>query len=150
MDNRDLAVVFPRSYEYARTETEAETYQAAESLIHNLNTMSSRAGGQIPFTSLNYGMCTSTEGRLVSHALLDAAIAGLGAGETPIFPQQIVQCKRGVNQAPGDLNYDIFVKAVECSARRLYPNFVNVDATFNLPYYREDDPNTIIATMGKC
>lgn len=148
LDNADLAVVFPRSYEYARTETEAETYQAAESLIHNLNTMSSRAGGQIPFTSLNYGMCTSTEGRLVSHALLDAAIAGLGAGETPIFPQQIFQCKRGINQAPGDPNYDIFVKAVECSARRLYPNFVNVDASYNLPYYREDDPNTIIATMG--
>ncbi|NGM81234.1 hypothetical protein G5B47_02275 [Paenibacillus sp. 7124] len=149
IDNADLAAVFPKTYGYARTETENETKQAAESLIHNLNTMSSRAGGQIPFTSLNYGMCTTTEGRMVSFALLNAAIDGLGAGETPIFPQQIFQCKRGVNQEPGDPNYDLFVKAVECSARRMYPNFVNVDAPYNLQYYREDDPNTIIATMGK-
>ncbi|MBE3649163.1 anaerobic ribonucleoside triphosphate reductase [Paenibacillus polymyxa] len=148
LDNASLSDMFPSSYGYARRETEAETHQAAESLIHNLNTMSSRAGGQIPFTSLNYGMCTSTEGRLVSFALLEAAINGLGAGETPIFPQQIFQCKRGVNQAPGDPNYDVFVKAVECSSKRMYPNFVNVDAPYNLQYYQAGDPNTIIATMG--
>lgn len=138
----------PKAYAFAMNETIQETQQAAESLIHNLNTMSSRAGGQIPFTSLNYGLCTSAEGRLVSNALLDATIAGLGHGETPVFPQHIFQCKQGINQAPGEPNYDLFVKALECSSRRLYPNFVNVDATFNLPFYRENDPDTIIATMG--
>lgn len=148
LDNPELKESFPRTYAFAYDETVGETKQAAESLIHNLNTMSSRAGGQIPFTSLNYGMCTSTEGRMVSHALLDATIRGLGRGETPIFPQHIFQCKQGVNQEEGDPNYDLFLKAVECSSRRMYPNFVNVDASFNLPYYRPDDPDTIIATMG--
>ncbi|UNK19893.1 anaerobic ribonucleoside triphosphate reductase [Paenibacillus sp. N3/727] len=148
MDNHSLEEIYPRTYKFAYEETINETKQAAESLIHNLNTMSSRAGGQIPFTSLNYGMCTSTEGRLVSHALLDATMRGLGRGETPIFPQHIFQCKNGINQAEGDPNYDLFLKAVECSSRRLYPNFVNVDASFNLPYYRPEDPDTIIATMG--
>lgn len=138
----------PKSFTFAHEETILETRQAAESLIHNLNTMSSRAGGQIPFTSLNYGMCTSPEGRLVSHSLLDAAISGLGHGETPVFPQHIFQCKQGVNQQEGDPNYDLFLKAVDCTSRRLYPNFVNVDASFNLPYYREGEPDTIIATMG--
>ncbi|MDO7908221.1 anaerobic ribonucleoside triphosphate reductase [Paenibacillus sp. JX-17] len=138
----------PRAYSFAVDETVQETRQAAESLIHNLNTMSSRAGGQIPFTSLNYGLCTSEEGRLVSHSLLEAAVAGLGHGETPIFPQHIFQCKQGVNQQEDDPNYDLFLKAIDCSSRRMYPNFVNVDASFNLPYYREDDPDTIIATMG--
>ncbi len=148
IDNPRLKENAPRIYRYAYEETLNEVRQAAESLIHNLNTMSSRAGGQIPFTSLNYGMCTSTEGRMVSHALLDATMNGLGRGETPIFPQHIFQCKRGVNQAEGEPNYDLFLKAVECSSRRLYPNFVNVDASFNLPYYKPDDPDTIIATMG--
>lgn len=148
IDNEQLKEAYPHIYHYAYNETVNEVKQAAESLIHNLNTMSSRAGGQIPFTSLNYGMCTSTEGRLVSHALLDATMKGLGGGETPIFPQHIFQCKQGVNQAEGEPNYDLFLKAVECSSRRLYPNFVNVDATFNLVYYNPDDPNTIIATMG--
>ncbi|ANA83446.1 anaerobic ribonucleoside triphosphate reductase [Paenibacillus glucanolyticus] len=148
IDNEQLKETYPRTYRYAYNETVNEVKQAAESLIHNLNTMSSRAGGQIPFTSLNYGMCTSTEGRLVSHALLDATMRGLGGGETPIFPQHIFQCKQGVNQREGDPNYDLFLKAVECSSRRLYPNFVNVDASFNLAYYSPDDPDTIIATMG--
>lgn len=148
MDNQWIREIFPRTYAFAHEETVNETKQAAESLIHNLNTMSSRAGGQIPFTSLNYGMCTSSEGRLVSHALLDATMRGLGSGETPIFPQHIFQCKDGINQAKGDPNYDLFLKAVECSSRRLYPNFVNVDASFNLPFYRPEDPDTIIATMG--
>ncbi|WP_098743078.1 anaerobic ribonucleoside triphosphate reductase [Paenibacillus sp. EZ-K15] len=148
IDNEQLKETYPRIYHYAYNETVNEVKQAAESLIHNLNTMSSRAGGQIPFTSLNYGMCTSTEGRLVSHALLDATMRGLGGGETPIFPQHIFQCKQGVNQAEGEPNYDLFLKAVECSSRRLYPNFVNVDASFNLVYYNPDEPDTIIATMG--
>ncbi|MCM3781651.1 anaerobic ribonucleoside triphosphate reductase [Neobacillus mesonae] len=140
--------VSPKAYDFAEEETISETKQAAESLIHNLNTMSSRAGGQIPFTSLNYGMCTSPEGRLVSHSLLDAAISGLGHGETPVFPQHIFQCKQGINQQEGDPNYDLFLKAIDCTSRRLYPNFVNVDATFNHPFYRENEPDTIIATMG--
>ncbi|WFR64062.1 anaerobic ribonucleoside triphosphate reductase [Paenibacillus amylolyticus] len=138
----------PRAYAFAYEETELETGQAAESLIHNLNTMSSRAGGQIPFTSLNYGLCTSAEGRLVSRSLLEATIRGLGNGETPVFPQHIFQCKQGVNQAQGEPNYDLFRLAVTCSSRRMYPNFVNVDASFNLPYYHPEDPDTIIATMG--
>ncbi|MET3939474.1 anaerobic ribonucleoside-triphosphate reductase [Paenibacillus sp. PvP094] len=138
----------PRAFAFACEETELETGQAAESLIHNLNTMSSRAGGQIPFTSLNYGLCTSAEGRLVSRSLLEATIRGLGGGETPVFPQHIFQCKQGINQAQGEPNYDLFRLAVTCSSRRMYPNFVNVDATFNLPYYRPEDPDTIIATMG--
>lgn len=79
-------------------------------------------------------MCTSAEGRLVTQSLLEATIRGLGSGETPIFPQHIFQCKEGINQAEGDINYDLFLRAVECSSRRMYPNFVNVDATFNLPF----------------
>ncbi|MDK8190215.1 anaerobic ribonucleoside triphosphate reductase [Paenibacillus sp. UMB7766-LJ446] len=138
----------PRAFAFACEETELETEQAAESLIHNLNTMSSRAGGQIPFTSLNYGLCTSPEGRLVSRSLLQATIRGLGNGETPVFPQHIFQCKQGINQSEGDPNYDLFRLAVTCSSRRMYPNFVNVDASFNIPYYRSEDPDTIIATMG--
>lgn len=138
----------PRAYAFAYEETELETGQAAESLIHNLNTMSSRAGGQIPFTSLNYGLCTSAEGRLVSRSLLEATIRGLGNGETPVFPQHIFQCKEGINQAQGEPNYDLFRLAVTCSSRRMYPNFVNVDASFNLPFYHPEDPDTIIATMG--
>ncbi|WP_339306011.1 anaerobic ribonucleoside triphosphate reductase [Paenibacillus sp. FSL L8-0435] len=138
----------PQAYAFAYEETELETGQAAESLIHNLNTMSSRAGGQIPFTSLNYGLCTSAEGRLVSRSLLEATIRGLGNGETPVFPQHIFQCKQGINQAQGEPNYDLFRLAVTCSSRRMYPNFVNVDASFNLPFYHPEDPDTIIATMG--
>lgn len=138
----------PRAYAFAYEETELETGQAAESLIHNLNTMSSRAGGQIPFTSLNYGLCTSAEGRLVSRSLLEATIRGLGNGETPVFPQHIFQCKQGINQDQGEPNYDLFRLAVTCSSRRMYPNFVNVDASFNLPFYHPEDPDTIIATMG--
>ncbi|MGC5774535.1 anaerobic ribonucleoside triphosphate reductase [Paenibacillus pabuli] len=138
----------PQAFAFAKEETELETEQAAESLIHNLNTMSSRAGGQIPFTSLNYGLCTSAEGRLVSRSLLEATIRGLGNGETPVFPQHIFQCKQGINQSEGEPNYDLFRLAVTCSSRRMYPNFVNVDASFNLPYYQPDDPDTIIATMG--
>lgn len=148
LDSEQAQRACPKAYAFACEETEQETGQAAESLIHNLNTMSSRAGGQIPFTSLNYGLCTSAEGRLVSRSLLEATIRGLGNGETPVFPQHIFQCKQGINQAEGEPNYDLFRLAITCSSRRMYPNFVNVDASFNLPYYRPEDPDTIIATMG--
>lgn len=133
---------------FAEKETKNETLQAAESMIHNLNTMASRAGGQVPFSSICFGLDTSWEGRLVSESILQASINGLGHGETAIFPQLIFQCKQGVNQNEGEENYDLFLKAIECSSKRLFPNFVNVDATYNLQYYKENDPDTIIGTMG--
>ncbi|MDR6779528.1 ribonucleoside-triphosphate reductase [Paenibacillus peoriae] len=148
IDNVELSKVFPKSYTYATEETKIETYQASESLIHNLNTMASRAGGQVPFTSVTFGLCTSTEGRLISDSLLTASINGLGHSETAIFPQLIFQCKKGINQYESDPNYDLFMKALECSSKRLFPNFVNVDADFNLQYYDPDKPDTAIATMG--
>jgi anaerobic ribonucleoside-triphosphate reductase len=140
--------LLPKAYDYAYEMTIKETYQSAESLIHNLNTMSSRAGGQIPFTSINYGTCTSVEGRIVINALLEATIKGLGHGETPIFPIQIFKCKKGINQNSRDINYDLFVKAIECSSKRLFPNFVNIDAPYNLKYYDGENPDTEIASMG--
>lgn len=148
MDNKDLSKVFPKSYEYAMKETKSETHQASESLIHNLNTMASRAGSQVPFTSITFGLCTSTEGRLISHSILEASIKGLGHGETAIFPQLIFQCKQGINQNDGEPNYDLFIKAIECSSKRLFPNFVNIDSDFNLQYYDPSKPDTAVATMG--
>ncbi|MUG46407.1 anaerobic ribonucleoside triphosphate reductase [Paenibacillus woosongensis] len=148
MARSDLQAQYPRAFKYAVKETESETLQAAESLIHNLNTMSSRAGGQIPFTSINYGTCTSIEGQLVISSLLAATMRGLGSGETPIFPIQIFKCKQGVNQQPGEPNYELFLKAAECSAKRLYPNFANLDAPLNLMYYDPANPDTEFATMG--
>lgn len=148
MSRSDLKKQYPKAFSYALKETKSETFQAAESLIHNLNTMSSRAGGQIPFTSINYGTCTSPEGQLVIDSLLTATIRGLGHGETPIFPIQIFKCKQGVNQNPGEPNYSLFLKAAECSAKRLYPNFANLDAPLNLMYYDPTDPDTEFATMG--
>lgn len=148
MSRRDLEQAYPKAFRYALKETRSETLQGAESLIHNLNTMSSRAGGQIPFTSINYGTDTSPEGQMVITSLLEATIAGLGSGETPIFPIQIFKCKKGVNQNPEDPNYALFIKAAECSAKRMYPNFANLDAPLNLQYYRADDPDTEFATMG--
>ncbi|NGZ77378.1 anaerobic ribonucleoside triphosphate reductase [Saccharibacillus alkalitolerans] len=148
MDNTELRDRYPHAYRYACQETRQETFQAAESLIHNLNTMSSRGGGQIPFTSINYGTCTSSEGRLVMESLMDATMRGLGQGQTPIFPIQIFKCKKGVNQNIGDPNYDLFLKAVECSTKRLYPNFANLDAPINQEHYVPGDPDTEFATMG--
>ncbi|MFD7524960.1 anaerobic ribonucleoside triphosphate reductase [Paenibacillus chitinolyticus] len=148
MSRADLRVLCPESYRYALAETEEETMQGAESLIHNLNTMSSRAGGQIPFTSINYGTCTSPEGQLVIRSILTATMRGLGHGETPIFPIQIFKCKKGVNLEAGDPNYSLFLKAAECSSRRLYPNFANLDAPLNLEHYDPADPDTEFATMG--
>ena len=103
---------------------------------------------QVPFTSLNYGTCTSIEGRIVISELLDATQEGLGHGETPIFPIQIFKCKKGINQNEGDKNYDLFKKAIITSSKRLYPNFVNVDASYYQNVYDPNNPDTEFATMG--
>ena len=129
-------------------ETDRATYQAMEALIHNLNTMHSRAGAQTPFSSINYGMDTSPEGRMVMKNIMLATEAGLGGGETPIFPIQIYRVKEGVNYNPGEPNYDLFQLAIRCSARRLFPNFSFLDAPFNLQYYKPGRPETEIAYMG--
>lgn len=129
-------------------ETIRDTYQAMESLIHNLNTMHSRAGAQVPFSSINYGTDTTAEGRLITEQLLLATIAGMGENETPIFPIQIFKVKAGVNLNEEDPNYDLFKLAIKTSAKRLFPNFSFLDATFNKQYYRENNPNTEIAYMG--
>lgn len=128
--------------------TRRDTYQAMEGFIHNLNTMHSRAGAQVPFSSINYGMDTRWEARLAIQQLLKATEAGLGDGETPIFPIQIFRVKEGVNYNPGDPNYKLFKLAIKVSAKRLFPNFSFVDAPFNLQYYKEGHPETEIAYMG--
>ena len=128
--------------------TEKQTHQAMEALIHNLNTMNSRAGAQVPFSSVNYGTDTSEEARMVIRNLLTATEDGLGGGETPIFPVQIFKVKEGVNFNPGDPNYDLFQLALKTSAQRLFPNFSFIDAPFNLQYYRPGDYNTEVAYMG--
>ena len=139
--NIDFAV--KKALEY----TEKATYQAMEALVHNLNTMHSRAGAQIPFSSINYGTDTSPEGRMVIRNVLLATEAGLGNGETPIFPVQIFRVKEGVNYNPEDPNYDLFKLAMHCSAKRLFPNFSFIDAPFNAQYYK-GTPETEIAYMG--
>ena len=133
---------------YALKETEKTTYQAMEALVHNLNTMHSRAGAQIPFSSLNYGTDTSPEGRMVIRNLLLATEAGLGNGETCIFPIHIFKVKEGVNYNEGEPNYDLFQLACRVSAKRLFPNFSFIDAPYNLQYYKEGRPETEIAYMG--
>lgn len=128
--------------------TNRETYQAMEAFIHNLNTMNSRAGAQVPFSSINYGTDTSPEARMVIRNLLEATERGLGGGETPIFPVQIFKVKEGINFNPGDPNYDLFKLAIKTSAKRLFPNFSFIDAPFNLQYYKEGDYNTEVSYMG--
>ncbi len=134
--------------ESANEDVERQTFQAMEGFIHNLNTMHSRAGAQVPFTSINFGTDTSPAGRLVSKCLLEATEDGLGHGETPIFPISIFKVKEGVNYNPKDPNYDLFKKSMEVSAKRLFPNFVFIDAPFNLKNYKPGDYRTEIATMG--
>ncbi|MBR5759748.1 MAG: anaerobic ribonucleoside triphosphate reductase, partial [Thermoguttaceae bacterium] len=134
--------------EQATKETDRATYQAMEALIHNLNTMHSRAGAQTPFSSINYGMDVSAEGRLVVKNVLLAHEAGLGAGETPIFPIHIFRVKEGINVEPGEPNYDLFKLACRVSSKRLFPNFAFQDAPFNLQYYKPGKPETEIAYMG--
>ncbi|QUH26880.1 anaerobic ribonucleoside triphosphate reductase [Serpentinicella alkaliphila] len=148
---KDLEIV-KKAQEFARqrayNETDKSTYQAMEGLIHNLNTMHSRAGAQVPFSSINYGTDISLEGRMVVKNLLLATEAGLGNGETPIFPIQIFKVKEGVNYNIDDPNYDLFQLACRVSAKRLFPNFSFIDAPFNLKYYKEGQPDTEIAYMG--
>ncbi len=132
----------------ANEDTEKQTLQAMEGFIHNLNTMHSRAGAQVPFTSINFGTDTTPSGRLVSKMLLEATANGLGHHETPIFPISIFKVKEGVNYNPGDPNYDLFKRSMEVSSKRLFPNFTFIDAPFNLQYYKPGDYHTEIATMG--
>lgn len=164
--NKEIEVKIPEDLEYgdekalkklklpdgivesANEDVERQTFQAMEGFIHNLNTMHSRAGAQVPFTSINFGTDTSEAGRLVSRCLLDATEDGLGHGETPIFPISIFKVKEGVNYNPEDKNYDLFKRSMEVSAKRLFPNFVFIDAPFNLKGYKPGDYRTEIATMG--
>ncbi len=144
----DIEALQAFAHKKAVSETDRATYQAMEALIHNLNTMNSRAGAQVPFSSINYGMDTSPEARMAVRNLLLSTEAGLGNGETPIFPIQIFRVKEGVNYNPGEPNYDLFKLAMRCSAKRLFPNFSFQDAPFNLEYYKEGRPETEIAYMG--
>lgn len=132
----------------AEEETDRSTFQAMEALVHNLNTMHSRAGAQVPFSSINYGTDTSPEGRMVIKNILLATEAGLGNGETAIFPIHIFKVKEGINYNEGEPNYDLFKLACKVSAKRLFPNFSFLDAPFNLQYYKPGDPNTEVAYMG--
>lgn len=139
---------YPKAYKYAMDMTNKETYQAVEGLYHNLNTLQSRSGNQLPFTSINYGTCTLPEGRMVIKALLDVSIKGIGKlHRTPIFPCGIFQYMKGVNDKPGTPNYDLFRLSLKSTSKRLYPNYCNVDWSGNKGYDR-NDPRTYTATMG--
>ena len=147
-DEAEMRRIQQAALRLAEKETDRATYQAMEAFIHNLNTMHSRAGAQTPFSSINYGMDTSPEGRMAMKNVMLATEAGLGNGETAIFPIQIFRVKEGVNYNPGEPNYDLFKLACRCSAKRLFPNFSFQDAPFNLQYYKEGHPETEIAYMG--
>lgn len=139
---------WPTIYKYAMDMTEREIHQAVEGMYHNLNTLQSRSGNQLPFTSINYGTCTKSEGRMVTRALLEVSIEGLGKlKKTSIFPCGIFQCMKGVNREPGDPNYDLYRLALKSTAQRLYPNYANVDWSGNAGYDR-NDPRTYFSTMG--
>ena len=141
---------FNKVYKYAMDMTIKETQQAVEGMYHNLNTLQSRSGNQLPFTSINYGTCTLPEGRMIIKALLDGSIKGVGKlHKTSIFPCGIFQCMKGVNRKPGDPNYDLFQLALKSTAQRLYPNYANVDWSGN-EGYDINDPRTYFSTMGKC
>lgn len=140
---------YDRAYQYAMDKTQQEVYQAAEGLYHNLNTLQSRSGNQLPFTSINYGTCTEPEGRMITKALLEVLINGIGKlHKTSIFPCGIFQCMKGVNREPEDPNYDLFRLALKSTAQRLYPNYANVDWSGN-EGYDVNDPRTYFSTMGK-
>ena len=141
-------LLYPKAHQYAYDMTLKETQQAVEGMYHNLNTLQSRSGNQLPFTSINYGTCTLPEGRMVIEALLKGSIKGVGKfHKTSIFPCGIFQCMKGVNRAPGDPNYDLFRLALESTAKRLYPNYANVDWSGNAGY-DINDPRTYFSTMG--
>lgn len=148
IDEKFIDKLQKKATKYANEEIKRATYQAMEAFVHNLNTMHSRAGAQIPFSSINYGTDTSPEGRMIIENILLATEAGLGNGETAIFPIHIFKLKEGVNYNPEDTNYDMFKLACRVSAKRLFPNFSFIDAPFNLQYYKEGDPNTEAAYMG--
>ncbi len=143
-----LKEIFESAYDNAMKRTDRATYQAMEAFIHNLNTMHSRAGAQVPFSSVNFGTDTSAEGRMVVKNYLLATEAGLGHGETPIFPISIFKVKEGVNYFPEDKNYDLFRLSCRVSAKRLFPNFSFIDAPYNKKYYVEGDYNTEVGYMG--
>ncbi len=148
IDDEKFAKIKKYATKKSLQETDEATHQAMEAHIHNLNTMHSRAGAQVPFSSLNFGTDTSPEGRMVVKNFLRATEEGLGNGETPIFPISIFKVKEGVNFNPTDPNYDLFKAAIACSAKRMFPNFSFLDAPFNIPYYKEGRPETEVAYMG--
>ncbi|EAH8848948.1 anaerobic ribonucleoside triphosphate reductase [Campylobacter lari] len=147
-DENFLKQVNAYAYKRALKQTQDATFQAMEALIHNLNTMNSRAGAQVPFSTLNYGTDTSFEGQMVIENLLKATMRGLGNGETPIFPVQIFKVKEGINYNEIDPNYKLFKLAIECASKRLFPNFSFLDASFNAKYYKKGDYNSEVAYMG--
>ena len=148
IENAEWEAYNYKAYEYAIEQIKKELKQAVEGMYHNLNTLQSRSGNQLPFTSINYGTCTKPEGRMVIEALLNGSIKGVGKlHKTSIFPCGIFQCAKGINRAPGDPNYDLFKLALKSTAQRLYPNYANVDWSGNAGYDPED-PTTIFSTMG--
>ncbi|MBX2078546.1 anaerobic ribonucleoside triphosphate reductase [Campylobacter peloridis] len=147
-DEKFLEKANAYAYKRALEQTQNATFQAMEALVHNLNTMNSRAGAQVPFSTLNYGTDTSFEGQMVIENLLKATMKGLGNGETPIFPVQIFKIKEGVNYNEKDPNYKLFKLAIECASKRLFPNFSFLDASFNAKYYKKGDYDSEVAYMG--
>ena len=147
-DDESFRQLHPEAWDYAMEQVEKETMQAVEGMYHNLNTLQSRSGNQLPFTSINYGTCTSPEGRMVIKCLLQGSLKGVGKHHrTPIFPCGIFQVGEGINKYPGDPNYDLFLLALESTAKRLYPNYANIDWTGNAGYDK-NDPRTYFSTMG--
>ena len=149
IDSEAYKEYYPDAYQYALDMTEREAKQAVEGMYHNLNTLQSRSGNQLPFSSVNYGTCTLPEGRMITKALLNASIEGTGKlHKTSIFPCGIFQCMKGVNRAPGDPNYDLFQLALKSTAQRLYPNYANLDWSGNAGY-DVNDPRTYFSTINK-
>ena len=149
IDSEAYKEYYPEVYQYAMDMTKREAKQAVEGMYHNLNTLQSRSGNQLPFSSINYGTCTLPEGRMITEALLNASIEGTGRlHKTSIFPCGIFQCMKGVNRAPEDPNYDLFQLALKSTAQRLYPNYANVDWSGNAGYDK-NDPRTYFSTMGE-
>ena len=147
-DDESFRLLHPEAWDYAMEQVEKETMQAVEGMYHNLNTLQSRSGNQLPFTSINYGTCTSLEGRMIIKCLLQGSLKGVGKHHrTPIFPCGIFQVGEGINKYPGDPNYDLFLLALESTAKRLYPNYANIDWTGNSGYDK-NDPRTYFSTMG--
>lgn len=150
MEWMEKNIKFKNIIENAIKLVERQTYQAMEAFIHNMCTLNSRAGSQVPFSSINFGLETSIEGRMIIEQYLKAHISGLGRGETPIFPIAVFQLKKGINFNPEDPNYDLFRLAMECSSKRQFPTYAFLDSSANLPFYERDKVNGGFACMGKC